>query len=205
MERTNVVEHQVQSSNKRHSATEQLGQRKSAVEHDALKGTEDGTTTGSFLTLTHGYLWSAITFAEQKAAFVFAADSAFLGYLTSSGLLKTILTHAPSSWRFAEYFGIVATASFLASIILVLSVVVPRLGGAARGVIYFNAIADRPSADSYAADVIRLDDFGRTREILHHCYEVAVICRRKYAGVRLAMLFGAIGLICGLGYVSGAR
>src|SRR5579863_1797470 len=94
----------------------------------------------SFSSLAHSYLWSAITLADQKAGFLFASSSAFLGYLMSDGILRQLRANNPGWPRLTAACALVL---LLMSIGLSINVVMPRLGGNSGGLIYFKAIAGR--------------------------------------------------------------
>jgi hypothetical protein len=94
-----------------------------------------------FTSFVHGYVWASILLAEQKAGFVFAANTAFTGYLATTIPVNFLKMH------FGEEFLLFsALASLTLSIASVIAVVIPRLGGDLRGLIYFRAIASRAKA-----------------------------------------------------------
>jgi hypothetical protein len=152
-----------------------------------------------FSSRTHDYVWSALTFAEQKAAFIFTADTAFLGYLLSSGALQVMTTrHARWDWR--TYLALSAIVLLLGSIANALSAVMPRLGGNAAGLIYFNAVARR-SKDEYLSDVMGSSRTELARGTLEHCHELARIARVKYNEIRLGAWLAIFGFAVGLIYI----
>ena len=74
-------------------------------EPSSAVGKEQCEQFQSFMSLVHSYVMSAITFADQKAGFLFATDSAFLGYLLSNGLLLRL--KAPvSAWHLVQWASI---------------------------------------------------------------------------------------------------
>ena len=147
----------------------------------------------SFLSFVHEYVWANTLFAEQKAAFVFAADTAFLGYLVS-----TIPSHVLGLGRLQQGLIITALGSLILSIATVVSIITPRLGGHLKGLIYFGAISTRTSAADYISDVLRANQPQFDAAIAHHIYEIAVICNRKQRRIRWAILFGMIGIVVGM-------
>lgn len=157
-----------------------------------------------FMSLVHSYLLSAITLADQKAAFLFAADSAFLGYLLSRGLLRQ-LTPGNASWLLPEWLAFGCLVSLGISIGAAIYVVMPRLGGNSRGIIYFRAIAARKSSEQYVTDVLSSTDSSLNVALAEHSYEVARISSRKYQHLRFGMWIGALGFLAGLAYVGLTR
>jgi pycsar effector protein len=142
-------------------------------------------------------LWSSILLAEQKAAFTFAVDSALLAYLFKDGLLANLAKDFPT-WNLRDYAGSVAAFLLSASIVAVVTVVMPRLGGANLGLIYFGAIASRPKSGDYIDEVIASPATNIYRDVLGHCYELAVIAKRKFIGVRIAVWLGILGFAADL-------
>ncbi len=94
-----------------------------------------GEQFAPFISLVHSYLVSMVNLADQKAAFVFATESAFLGYLLSAGLLKEMDVPV-TAWHLPHWFALTTLVLLGLSIGAVLSVVTPRLGGKATGLVY---------------------------------------------------------------------
>lgn len=153
----------------------------------------------SFISLVHSYLWSSVTFADQKAAFLFAIDSAFLGYLLSNGLLRK-MTHV-QTWQFLQWLSLVSLVSLGLSIGMAVYVVMPRLGGNRGGLIYFMAIASRRNREAYVAELLSSSDSSLSSALAEHSYEVARIATRKYRNLRLGVWVGIIGFASGLVYI----
>lgn len=146
-----------------------------------------------FLSFVHDYVWANLQFAEQKAGLVFAADTAFLGYVVStipSNFAKLIL---------AEQCLFLATIVVLiTSIGLIVSVVIPRLGGDRKGLIYFGAISHRVEGADYTEEVLRATQPEVDSAVATHIYEIARITTRKQILVRWAVLTGLVGFLLGL-------
>lgn len=170
---------------------------KEPVHQPAMSG---GTETNTFASFVHAYVWSSITFAEQKGAFIIALDSALAGYLAADGLFKQVLGTKPQLWGFVEIFGAAAIIFLASSMCAVVWGVMPRMGGDKAGVIYFLAIAHRPNSTTYISDVFGLTDQERTRRILHHCYELSTVCCRKYLAVRIAISLTVMAFVAALIY-----
>jgi Family of unknown function (DUF5706) len=157
-----------------------------------------------FMSFVHSYLSSAITLADQKAAFLFAADSTFLGYLLSRGIIRQ-LSPGNVSWLLPEWLALGCLMSLGISIGAAIYVVMPRLGGNSRGLIYFKAIAARKNSEQYVTDVLSSTDSSLNVALAEHSYEVACISNRKYQHLRLGMWIGALGFLAGLAYIGLTR
>jgi hypothetical protein len=157
-----------------------------------------------FMSLVHSYLLSMITLADQKSAFVFTADSAFLGYLLAAGLLHQ-LQAPPSSWAVRQWCGAMALAFLVCSIAAIINVVMPRLGGKARGLIYFKAIAARKGSQQYAMEVLSSADPSLSVALAEHSYEVARISTRKYRSLQFGIWVGILGFLAGFIFVGLGR
>jgi hypothetical protein len=158
----------------------------------------------SFMSLVHSYLTSAITFADQKAGFLFATDSAFLGYLLSNGLLLRLKTPV-SAWHLVQWSSVASLLLLGASNVMAVVVVMPRLGGRHTGLIYFKAIASRKRRSEYVSDLVSSTHSSLNAALSEHCYEIAGIATRKYTHLRTGMWLGALGFLCGRAYIGLTR
>jgi hypothetical protein len=161
---------------------------------DMQAGPKDRFQFGSFV---HDYVRAHILLAEQKAAFVFAADIAFVSYLVTT--IPSDFVHTP---RLQQGLIISALLFLLFSLGAVIAVVTPQLGGDLRGLIYFKAISNRPTAGDYTADVLRANQPELDTAITQHIYEMAGICARKFGRVRWAILLGLCGFATGLAWLA---
>lgn len=169
-------------------------------EPSSAVGKEQCEQFQSFMSLVHSYVMSAITFADQKAGFLFATDSAFLGYLLSNGLLLRL--KAPvSAWHLVQWASIASLLLLGASNVMAVLVVMPRLGGRHTGLIYFKAIASRKRRSEYVSEVLSSTDASLNVALSEHCYEIAGIATRKYTHLRAGMWLGALGFLVGLAYI----
>ncbi len=157
-----------------------------------------------FVSLVHSYLLSGITLADQKAGFLFASDSAFLGYLLSAGLLRE-LKPGTSPWLLPQWMAFGSLVSLGLSIAIAIFVVMPRLGGSKDGLIYFRAIAARRKREHYVTDLFSSTDMSLNLALAEHSYEVAQISTRKYKYLRVGMWIGTLGFLAGLSYVGLTR
>jgi hypothetical protein len=153
---------------------------------------------------THQYVREYIRNADQKAGLFLAAATTFLAFLYSKGTSGRWLK-APDLWGFGDMLSFIATAGLAIGAACLLGVVLPRLIGSRRGILFFNAIAEFESAREYSDDVASkvLADCIRTK--LQHTWELAQICRQKYQLLRWGCWIAGIGLVFGLLYLAVTR
>jgi len=147
----------------------------------------------AFSTFVPGYVAGGILLADQKAAFIFATDTAFLGYLVTT--IPANVRHIPSPQQFLLGAALVLLVLSITSVIAVL---IPRLGGDAKGLVYFKAIASRPTSESYVSEVLRATQSELDASTLQHTYEISKLSASKYGYVRVAMWFGLFGFAAGM-------
>jgi Family of unknown function (DUF5706) len=151
----------------------------------------------TFSSDTHEYLSGQIEFGEQKAAFVFAADTAFLGYLFSLGVVEPLfMAHR---WSAQTYFGVSSIVLLLISVAIAVAAVLPRLAANPSGLIYFGNIASR-TKETYVRDVVGSSPEALVKAVLEHCHERATIARSKHLKVRFSALFAIPGFLSGMAY-----
>jgi len=151
----------------------------------------------TFSSDTHDYLSGQIEFGEQKAAFVFAADTAFLGYLFSLGVVEPLFT--VHRWSAQTYFGVSSILLLLISVAIAVAAVLPRLAANPSGLIYFGNIASR-TRETYIREVIGSSPEDLVKAVLEHCHELATIARSKHVKVRFSALFAIPGFLAGMIY-----
>ncbi len=138
------------------------------------------------------YITTYIALADTKAAWVFAIPAAAVTYLAGQPDLWTVLASPGHGWTKA----LIA----LTAILLLISagfafgVIVPRLSGAATGIVYFGAVAQRKSATAYLDDISPLSDADLADARISHNFELSRICARKYRILRKAMWSGLAAL-----------
>lgn len=145
---------------------------------------------------SHLYVREYIRAADQKATFFFATFAALLAYLNTSGYLTTWISN-PAIWQLTEILSFISTAGFLISAVCCLLVVVPRLSGSKRGLVFFNAIIEYPTQQEFTADLMETNPNKLCEEKIKHVYEIAKVCNRKYKVLRLGLLSGSLGF-CGM-------
>jgi len=160
-----------------------------------------GETVGAFASDIHKYIREYIHNADQKAAFLFAAVAAMLAYLHGKGITKLWLKD-PRQWALGEAIACLAVVGLVVGAVGAILVVVPRLKGAARGLVFWKSIALFESAKDYASSVSKLEAAELTSARLEHCYELACVCRRKFRGVAVALWCGGVGLAASTIYLA---
>jgi hypothetical protein len=147
----------------------------------------------SFSTFVHGYVAAGILLADQKAAFIFAIDTAFLGYLVTTIPVNVRHIPLPQQFLLGSALGLLVL-----SITSVIAVLIPRLGGDVKGLVYFKAIASRPTSESYVSEILRATQSELDVSTVQHTYEISKLCVRKYNYVRAAIWLGLVGFAAGM-------
>lgn len=154
---------------------------------------------GEFAAFHQGYGWNAITLADTKAVWAFTVCGGVLAYLVAQSSVRALLIVLPwssTAYVCAASLGLLALATFFAFL-----VIVPRLGAAPRGLVYFGSVAERPDAGTFIADVSRASATDLTRARLTHAYDLSKIADRKYRRLRISMWLGLIGLAVAAGAI----
>jgi hypothetical protein len=134
-------------------------------------------THAQFAESVHSYIREYIRVADQKAAFVFTISAAVLGFVFKDA--------KPQRWLFLGRWpagNLVVLASIILlslSCILSIGVVIPRLRGPRSGFVFWNAIAERPSGDQYATEILKLSSLELIRVKLEHCRDLAMYAERN--------------------------
>lgn len=81
------------------------------------------------------------------------------------------------------------------------AVVYPRRRGSRRGFIYWESIVKHGSGETYADKIASLSETDLAREQLHHCFELASVCQRKYRTLTWALRAGTVGAFSALFYL----
>lgn len=148
----------------------------------------------------HQYLREYIRNADQKAIFFFTICSGLLAFMNlqhaSSRWLKL-----PTSWSLLDFAAFLSMSGLAVGAIMFLWVVVPRLKGSMKGLIFFNSVAEYESGDAYMADILRATGEDLMRAKLKHCYELAKICKAKYSKLVCGLYIGAIAYVSTLTFL----
>jgi len=148
----------------------------------------------------HDYIRDYIRLADEKAAFVFGAAVAAGAVVYRLGPSLNWVGDL-SSWTgsgLGEVLGLVFLALAAGSAIVV---VIPRLRGSRAGLIFWQAIAERENASEYAAEVKLRSAEELEEELIRHCYDLAVICKRKYRWLSVSFWSAIVGLLISISYV----
>lgn len=142
---------------------------------------------------THGYIREYIRLADQKAFFFSAASTTLLAFLYKVDLVHRWIK-APMQWGFLEFLSFLATIGLAVSALLFFVTVFPRLGGSRRGLVFFGAIAECESSRDYMDELYRRGIGDLLTAKLTHIYELARVCRSKYAILCWGLWVGFVGL-----------
>jgi len=88
-----------------------------------------------------------------------------------------------------------ATIGLFVSALSCLATVFPRLKGSKRGHVFFGAVAEFESRKEYATDVLRQDVVALIDSKLCHVHDLALVCGRKYAVLKIGQWSGAVGVV----------
>lgn len=149
----------------------------------------------------HRYLMENIIFSDHKAGFLFAAVATVLAYLHSKGLVGNWFKN-PSEWGLLDIISMISIIALVISALATMFVVIPRLQGSPKGIIYWKAIKCYPQKKEFADDVLSTDMLNLIRLKLENCYELADINERKYRMLTVAMWSGCIGLVLAAVYLA---
>ncbi len=162
-----------------------------------VSSAEIGQDLSAFASDLHVYLQQNVTWADAKAAFLFAASGGVLAYLHGQGLTKRIMPHVfevPNT--LSNTVGMIAVAGFVVSACAAFATFWPRTGGDAEGIVFWKAIATKfKSGDLFTASVIDRNSRALAEAKLHHCWELARVCHRKFRWANVASYGAAIGAI----------
>lgn len=147
----------------------------------------------SFAFHQHSYVTECIKFADQKAAFVFAASTGLLCYLFKSGLHKLWLK-PPLTWSPGDLLCFTGMACLLIGLCFAAAVVVPRLHATHSGLVFFRSVTEFETAETYASEVLSSPEPLLTRSILKHTYDLSKVCSSKYAKLAIALWGTSIGV-----------
>jgi len=142
----------------------------------------------------HQYLREYIRNADQKAIFFFSLCSGLLAFLNAKNVSKNWLK-MPSEWSMFDLTSFLSMIGLAISALFFLWVVVPRLKGSKKGLIFFNAIAEYESSEEYTSDIFRTSESDLLRAKLKHCYELAKICNAKYTKLVWGLYAGVVVFI----------
>ncbi len=170
----------------------------------AVEAADVGQDVSDFASALHTYLQQNVTWADTKAAFLFAASGGVLAYLHGQGLTKRIMPHlfeVPN--KLSNTVGMIAVAGFLVSACAAFATFWPRTGGDAEGIVFWKAIATKfKSGHLYAESVLDRDPRALAEAKLHHCWELARVCGRKFKWANVATYGAAVGAVATVIYLA---
>ncbi len=151
-----------------------------------------------FAAETQSYIVDHIRLADEKAAFFFGASAAVLYLLFNS--MQKHLASPLASWALSDVVGILAMTILGIACVIGLGVVTPRLGRGGTDLIFFRAIVQFGSRDSYVKEVKALPNDELISEKLGHCYDLAKVCDRKYRALAWELRTLFLGFVLAASY-----
>ncbi len=167
-----------------------------SIQPPSAGATEPSKTTElywKFADETHQYVREYIRQADHKAAFFFAGSTGLIAFLYKVTLIQRWIK-LPTKWDFVDMLSFSATIGLTVSVISCLATVLPRLKGSKRGHVFFGAVAEFESRKEYASDVLRQGVDPLIEAKLCHVHDLALVCRQKYAVLKIGQWSGAIGV-----------
>ena len=149
---------------------------------------------GSFI---HKYILENIRFADQKATFVFAGTVAWLAFLYDDGVALRWLK-APISWSGIDVIAFLGMSALAVGASCAFCVIVPRTKGSRRGLVFWEAVAEYETGESYGEDLMKLSVDRLFLATASHCVDLAKVCRAKYRVLKWSLLCGVFGLTASL-------
>ncbi len=159
---------------------------KNIIEEKTIQSQESLPPYSSFAELVHEYLRDNITLADQKCAIVFTLVSVALFFLFEE--LKKNNGLSSDVWIFA------ALVCFATAAVFAFWAIFPRLKGAAGHIIYWKAISEHRNSSTFIEKVTQNSAEASAKQTLKHCYELSVICKKKYRLLRISLWLNGIGL-----------
>lgn len=144
------------------------------------------------------YITDNIKFADSKAGILIGMDGLLLRaaveYFNSAGItFESLLESLVLSERFFLIFG---SASLIVGIILSIAVVFPRRGsGVKRGFVFWESIAQYPSAADYTKDLMEITEEELDRKMAEQQYYVSLAATKKYNMLRRAFWASSLGAL----------
>ncbi|HEY3857484.1 MAG TPA: Pycsar system effector family protein [Verrucomicrobiae bacterium] len=164
---------------------------------------QDGDSLGEFI---HQCLRNYITFADQKAAFVFTGVSAILAFVANKGALMPFVANSPAApWTWRIDIGVLAALALITSAGFGIAVIMPRFTKekiATGGLIFWEDICSHASAKDYAAELKGLTKAQAVHQVQINCFVLAKICRKKYRTLACAIWSALIGLALSVAYIA---
>lgn len=166
---------------------------------EPVKATANASELTTFANDVHGYLRQNVTWADQKAAFMFAGSVSFLAYLNANHAFNFLRGDVCFEWRH-----LVLGASAICLLITAFGAFVtywPTTKGMRAGLVFWGAIAMNESGAAYVKRVGDCTAVELAAAKLEHSYELATICERKFKWVDASTRFGIAGFALAIIYL----
>lgn len=164
------------------------------VEEMSIQSEQNSYAT-RFVDDVHDYIREHIRNADRKAVFFFGSTTAVLAFLHSVGASDRWLK-SPYTWNLLDAITFVGMLGIAAGALSAAFIVVPRLPGSTRGLLYFNAIAEHSSPAEYAGKILGTSQQVLINEKAKHCYVLAGVCRAKFRWLSRSLWLSFVGLVC---------
>jgi hypothetical protein len=146
------------------------------------------------------YLARNIQLADSKAGVIATAVAGTIGLLLSQAQFRTALRAAAFS---ADWWLSGATVAALGfAFLLAFFVIAPRSAKSKDHPVDFEQVAEFPDARAFLADLQLRGADGVTECRIANCFDIARVCVQKYAFLRRALSFAAIGvMLTAIGFI----
>jgi len=160
----------------------------------------DARDRQDFVWHVHAYLNDQIKFADTKAAFVAALATGVTGALYGAHVHEHFTGPAGAGRLWPGGVAAAAFGLLIFSLVTCLASIVPRRRSfQPRGYIYWGAIAEHDSQETYYRQLQSETADALTEHLGHHAYTLATICKDKYRWLTWAI----VSLVAG-GVIGGA-
>ena len=146
----------------------------------------------------NSYVSDYIKFADQKAAFFLALNTAVLALLYKENIhyfwLKSL-----SLWGFTGWTAFFAYAFHVVGAFWSFRTVMPKLKPTnPEGIIFFNAVAAINTPEEYETLFLAKDKDGMAKELIQHFHSLSNVCSIKYKQLDRAIWYTGLGIALSL-------
>ena len=159
------------------------------TENATVNARSENEIKRTFLWHTHNYLNEYIRFCDKKAALTGTISTGLIGAMYSAGVYIPLLIKPREQWNLSTWLTVLAVASLLISVILVVATVAPRLSSSrTKGFLYWGDIAAHDDANSLKAAYESQSAQNLDAYLLDHVFHLSKnICVPKYRCVSLSI------------------
>lgn len=142
------------------------------------------------------YVSRYIALADTKASLIFGISSGLTAFFVNKDVLRQVLL----SPKLDPGFVLLITTLLLlvTSALCGFLVVSPRLRSSVpKGIVFFASVATFPTGNDFSQEISRRTESELIDERLRHCFELSIVCARKYDFLRRAMWLALCGITSG--------